>query len=81
MRENPNKQGQLETVRYKNGRLFPNFKTGALNHSATLPCSDRERHSKAGRAAKGVTRKWTPGRALSPCLWRSVRGLGRPDRS
>jgi hypothetical protein len=24
-------------ARYENGRAIPNFKTGALNHSATLP--------------------------------------------
>jgi hypothetical protein len=35
--EKSNKQVLTRTVRYKNGLLFPNFKTGALNHSATLP--------------------------------------------
>jgi hypothetical protein len=35
--EKPSKQGPFRTARYRNGRLFPVFKTGALNRSATLP--------------------------------------------
>jgi hypothetical protein len=32
--EKPNTAVLLSTIRYKNGRLFPNFKTGDLNHLA-----------------------------------------------
>jgi hypothetical protein len=35
--ERPNISVLVRIARYKNGPLFPNFKTGALNHSATLP--------------------------------------------
>jgi hypothetical protein len=67
--EKPNKQGLIRTARYRNGRLFPNFKTGALNHSATLPSWERQRLSKAGRAAKEASvvarPSWWPQDAMS----------------
>jgi hypothetical protein len=34
--ERPNKLGQFTTARYENGRLFPNFKTGASNQCESL---------------------------------------------
>jgi hypothetical protein len=35
--QRPNKQGLFKTVRYENRQALANFKTGALNRSATLP--------------------------------------------
>src|ERR1700738_5361281 len=50
--KNSDKTGQFGIARYQNGCLIPIFKTGSLNHSATLPSSECQRLSKAGRAAK-----------------------------
>jgi hypothetical protein len=36
-RETPYNQGHFDTEQNGEGRPFPNFKTGALNRSATLP--------------------------------------------
>ena len=69
----PKKQGLLGTARYKNGRPIPNFKTGALNHSATLPSPE----------FSDLAGAWVRGKPQLPVAWQRRRAIwgARPSAS